>query len=304
MTQRQRLLSTSATASTGVATASSDRRVIMALVVSLVVHALILSVHFQLPKLESKANPDRALEVVLVNARHNRAPTDATLLAQANLDGGGDRDEDARPTTPLTPQDHERAGDSLFDAQQKRDTAAARDTPVLTAPKPADVRVAEAKPAANTPSPAPARPSAQDLLDSAAMAARLEAQIDQRMGDYAKRPRRTPIGSRTKEYRFARYVDDWRQKIERIGTLNYPESARGRLYGSLLLTVAIRADGSLEKVVIERSSGEKVLDEAAVEIVKLSAPFATFPPDIRADTDILEITRTWSFTNADRLSTQ
>jgi periplasmic protein TonB len=131
--------------------------------------------------------------------------------------------------------------------------------------------------------------------------ARMEAQIDRRLNEYAKRPRKAVIGARTREHRFAQYLEDWRLKIERVGTLNYPEAARGRLYGSLLLLVSIRADGSLERVEIQRSSGVKVLDEAAVRIVELAAPFAPFPPDIRTDTDIIEIVRTWTFTNSNQV---
>ena len=88
-----------------------------------------------------------------------------------------------------------------------------------------------------------------------------------------------------------------------MGTLNYPEAARGRVYGSLLLSVTIRADGTVEKVSVHRSSGHALLDEAAVRIVKLAAPYAPFPPAIRKDTDIIEITRTWAFTNADQVRT-
>ena len=104
------------------------------------------------------------------------------------------------------------------------------------------------------------------------------------------------------EYRFARYVEDWRQKVERVGNLNYPEAARQlKLYGNLILTVSIRADGSVEKVVVDRSSGHKVLDAAATRIVEMAAPYAPFPADIRRDTDILDITRTWTFARGDEL---
>lgn len=103
------------------------------------------------------------------------------------------------------------------------------------------------------------------------------------------------------EYRFAQYVEDWRQKIERIGNLNYPDAAKGRLYGSLVLTVVIKANGDLERVEVNRSSGQSLLDDAARRIVRMAAPYAAFPEAIRRDTDILEITRTWTFTNADRL---
>jgi len=122
---------------------------------------------------------------------------------------------------------------------------------------------------------------------------------------YQKRPKRRFVGARAQEYRFARYVEDWRLKIERVGNLNYPEAARElKLYGSLLITVSIRSDGSVESVEINRSSGQKVLDAAALRIVEMSAPFAPLPPDIRRDTDILHITRTWTFTKGDELRSE
>ena len=123
--------------------------------------------------------------------------------------------------------------------------------------------------------------------------------------DKQERRRRRFVGARTQEFRFARYVEDWRLKIERIGELNYPQAARDRrLYGSLVVTVSIRADGSLESVDINRSSGERILDQAAVRIVHLAAPYAPFPPDIAKDTDILSITRTWQFTREDQFLSQ
>ena len=134
---------------------------------------------------------------------------------------------------------------------------------------------------------------------------RLEAQIAKDMDAYQKRPKRRFIGARAEEYRFARYVEDWRLKVERIGNLNYPEAARSqKLYGSLLLTTGIRADGSIESIVVERSSGKRVLDLAAAHIVQMGGPYSPFPPDIRRDTDILYITRTWTFAPGDSLTSQ
>ena len=107
------------------------------------------------------------------------------------------------------------------------------------------------------------------------------------------------------EYRFARYVDDWRLKVERVGNLNYPDEVRQKkLYGSLRLTVHIKSDGNVEKVDIDRSSGSKILDEAAVRIVQMAGPYAAFPEDIRRDTDIVGITRTWIFTRSDQLASE
>jgi len=122
--------------------------------------------------------------------------------------------------------------------------------------------------------------------------------------EYQKRPRKRFIGANTREYRFAQYEEDWRAKIERVGTLNYPAEARGKLYGNLRMTVTIRPDGSIETVDLDRSSGLKVLDEAAFRIVRMASPFAAFPPEIRKDTDLLVITRTWFFAQGDRIWTE
>jgi protein TonB len=94
-------------------------------------------------------------------------------------------------------------------------------------------------------------------------------------------------------------------KVERIGNLNYPEAARQlKLYGNLLITVAIKADGSVETIEINRSSGQRILDAAAMKIVEMAAPYAPFPADIQRDTDILHITRTWTFTRGDELKSE
>ena len=291
-----------------------DWRFNLALALSVILHGIVLSMNFAFPKPEPRTLSHQAsLEVVLVNARHQTAPKDAELLAQANLDGGGTSEAPARPTTPLPPQPEERDGNDLIEARKREEPPPQprREREVLTKPTPSPKAVA-AKPApapvqeeAPAPSPTPPRLSGHDLLDSVAATARLEAEIDTKLNEYAQRPRRIGVfGSRAKEFRYARYVEDWRQKVERIGTLNYPEAARGRVYGNLVLHVGIRSDGTLETVKVRRSSGHQVLDDAAVRIVRMSAPFAPFPPDIRKDGDIIDLVRTWTFTNDNRLRTQ
>jgi protein TonB len=143
--------------------------------------------------------------------------------------------------------------------------------------------------------------SGLDMATAAINLARLEGQIARNVDEYNKRPRKKFIGARVEEYRFAQYVEDWRQKVERIGNLNYPEAAKGRHYGSLVLTVIIKSDGNLDRVELNRSSGQKVLDDAARRIVEMAAPYSAFPEAVRRDTDVLEITRTWSFTTSDHL---
>lgn len=145
----------------------------------------------------------------------------------------------------------------------------------------------------------------QDLVQRALEIARLEAQINREFDAYQKIPQRKFIGARTQEYRYAQYIEDWRVKVERIGNMNYPTQARQqKIFGKLQLTVSIRANGTLESVEVSKSSGQRILDAAAVRIVKLAAPYAPFPEDIRKDTDILSIVRTWSFTSNDQLETE
>lgn len=277
-----------------------ERLLGLAIGVSVALHALLLTIHFRFPEFHLERQPDKGLEVVLVNARHTKAPEQAEALAQANLDGGGNVDEKARPSTPLPPQDIRQEGDALQQSRRRQVDSEAPRQQALTRqqPSPASLRT---EPRQELPKEAPAPLTGYDLMDSAAAMARMDATIDKSLVEYAQRPRKKFIGARTSEYRFAQYVEDWRQKIERIGTLNYPEAARGRTYGSLLLTVVIRADGSLDRVEINRPSGQPVLDEAAIRIVQLAAPYAPFPPDIRRDTDVIEITRTWNFTQGDTI---
>ncbi len=268
---------------------------------SLAAHALLLSIHFVMPDAKHFKRSDKGLEVVLVNTRHARRPDTADVLAQANVDAGGNSDQKARPATPLPPQEQTRAGDHLVEAQRRSEAPQAPQMQAMTARQGKTALAVD--PRQTNPTETPRAVSGYDLLDSSAAVARIEAQIDKDLMDYASRPRKKFIGARAQEYRFAQYAEDWRQKIERVGTLNYPDAARGKLYGSLLLSVTIRADGNVDSVEVLRSSGHRVLDEAARRIVQLAAPYAAFPPDIRKDTDVIEITRTWTFTNADMLQT-
>jgi protein TonB len=271
-----------------------------ALVFSLVFHAFVLSIRFQMP--DGKRNNSMApLEVVIVNSKTRSRPEKAEVLAQANIDGGGDTDQKRRARTPLPNHVQSRPGNDVREAQRRVQELEAQQRELLSQVKAAAVQA----PVVTSPAQAePTRrePTGAELRDSAmAMIKTLEAQVSRQLDEYNKRPKKTFIGARAQEFRFAQYVEDWRLKVERNGNLNYPESARGRLYGSLRLSVSINADGSLAALELERSSGHAVLDRAAERIVQMSAPFARFPNDIRRDTDILVITRTWHFAPGDRV---
>lgn len=272
----------------------------LALGISVALHSVVLSIHFKLPERLGK-EAERALDVILVNSKSATKPTKAQAKAQTNLDGGGNTEEDRRAKTPLPPSRRDAEGDQLKEAQQRVAQLEAQAQQMLTQIRSTKTLATEQQTRETVAQKAPTV-SGIDLASSALAIARIEGQIARNLEEYNQRPRKKFIGARVEEYRFAQYVEDWRQKIERVGNLNYPEAARGKLYGSLVLTVIIKANGELERVDINRSSGKKLLDESAQRIVQLAAPYAAFPEAIRRDTDVIEITRTWTFTNADRLS--
>ena len=284
------------------ALANPDNRLQLAITVSMVVHAIVLTLHFKFPDASIFRHKDSALEVVLVNSKSQTRPDQADARAQANLDGGGNTDEDRRAKTPLPASHKKRDGDALVEAQRRVQELEAMQQKLMTEVRAKASVVAEQQIKSEQPEQ-PAPVSGADLATSALAIARLEAQIDKQVDEYQKRPRKKFIGARTSEYVAAQYLEDWRQKIERVGTLNYPEAARGRLYGSLLLYLEIKSDGEVARAEIQRSSGNRILDEAALRIVRLAGPFPAFPPDLRQKVDILAFARTLAFTNGDTLAT-
>jgi protein TonB len=274
--------------------------------VSLLVHAFIIfGLTFTVPKLQELQNMAPPLAVVLVNAKSQAKPQTADALAQHNLDGGGNTDAKQRAQSPL-PAITKDTETTELQVAQKRVAQLEREARQVLARAGVQSQV-DNSPAKPVPQPVETAPvvDGADLVQRSLAIARLEAQISKDWNAYQERPRRKFIGARAQEYRFARYVEDWRQKIERIGELNYPQAAREqRIYGTLVATVSIKSNGSLERVQIDRSSGHKLLDEATVRIVTMAAPYAAFPQDIARDTDILHITRTWTFTRADQFVSQ
>ena len=276
-------------------------RLSFSMIFSLMLHAFILfGIVLVLPEARSTANFMQPLQVVLVNSKSKSKPIQADALAQHNLDGGGNTAEDRRAKSPLpvlrddtkvTPEKRAKRVAAL-EAETRQMLTQMKSN--YTAPQ------QELKKQKND-----TTSNGDDLVQRAMEMARLEAQINKNWDAYQKMPRRKFIGARTQEYRFAQYIEDWRIKVERIGNLNYPQQARQeKVFGSLQLSVSIRADGSVENVEVSKSSGYRILDAAAMRIVKLAAPYSPLPPDITKDTDILTITRTWTFTSSDRLESE
>ena len=282
-----------------------DRVLGAALGLSLALHAGLLAMQFTSPDGQRKKANNTQLEVVLVNAQSRERPVKADVLAQANLNRGGTVDERRRAKTPLPVTEPPKPGRDLADAQRRQQSLEAKQQELLAQMRKSDAKVPTPAPERQLGEEQPgARPSGRDLADLELAAMRLQAQIARQIEQYQQRPRKKFIGANAAEYRFAQYEEDWRAKIERIGTNNYPPEARGKMYGNLRLTVTIRPDGSVEAIELDRSSGLKVLDAAAFKIVRMATPFAAFPADIRRDTDLLVITRTWFFGQGDKIWTE
>lgn len=271
--------------------------------ISIAVHVTLLAMKFVDPEAFKFKAFTQPLEVVLVNSKTKSKPVEAQVLAQSNLDGGGNTDENRRAKTPLPAMRETERGEDLRRAQKRVQELEAQQRRMLAqsqVKKPAPAPpVPEAKPQP-APDPQP-RQSGAELANMALAMARLEAQISRQTDEYNKRPRKAFVGARATEHRLAQYVEDWRIKVERIGNLNYPTEARGRIYGSLQVMVAIRPDGSIDHMQVTRPSGYPVLDRAAEKILNLAAPFSPFSAEILKDYNMIVITRTWTFAPGDKL---
>lgn len=279
------------------------------LVFSAVLHAiLILGMNFEALK-NTLQNHVSTLEITLVTQRSEQKPERADYLANARQEGGGNTDAETPPQLPPPAAVEQAAAPAAAaeiksakpvlsaDAKSVHKTALPAKTQSRTGPAP------QAKPAADAQTDA--TPSAQDLVAQSMRIASLGAEFSNARSAYAQRPRQKFISARTQEYKYAAYMEAWRAKVERIGNLNYPEEAkRNNLSGNLVLDVALNPDGKVHSIELRRSSGHKALDDAAMRIVQLAAPYAPFPKDILAETDILHITRTWQFLHDNRLATQ
>jgi len=280
------------------------RVLVLSVAVSIFLHAILLTVHFRFPDALNWKSDGQPLEVVLVNSKTRDKPERAKTLAQANLDGGGNSDARLRASSPLPTTNPKDPGRDLAEMRRRQRELEAEQQRLLAQTRDARSSV-QAEGQGRDPSEEPSpQVTGRDMADRSLAMLNLQAQIARQTQAYQERPRKRFIGANAREYRFAQYEEDWRAKIERVGTLNYPAEARGKLYGTLQLTVTIRPDGTVDSIELNRSSGLKILDAAAHRIVQMAAPFAAFPDSIRKDTDLLVITRTWFFAQGDKIWTE
>ncbi|MEC5385402.1 TonB family protein [Uliginosibacterium sp. H3] len=263
---------------------------------SAVAHAFILAgLGFTVPDGGARKEKPR-LDMVIVNAKHKQAPRNAQALAQANMDGGGNVDKNEMPTTPLPPEHTEQAGDAMVDASKRVESLEARQRTLLAQAK-AIAAVEQAtgrRSSEQAPSDAPRSGNAAE--DKTRAMAKEEAAVERMLRQYAQRPRKTFVSPRTRESAFALYTVAWRKVVEDLGSLKFPKGDDGRaLYGSVMLSIEIDRKGQLVNTAVERSSGNKRLDEAALRIVRMASPFKPLPPETARDTDILVMVETFRF---------
>jgi protein TonB len=278
---------------------SATDRLGLTLFVSILVHmTVVLGVTFSAPRVRLPGA--ESLEITLVQMRSDKAPTSPQYLAQANQDGGGNAEsrDIARSPLPITEiSDQNNRVPVAQPAPQQRVTSLSELIALFTSDDAKrSVRSTEPHPEKKEQRVAPERMGLPEPRIRDTERAHLSANVDRRFEEFQAMPRHKYLNARTQEYKYAAYMDAWRAKVERVGNLNYPEQAkRLNLAGSLVLDVAINPDGTVHAVQVLRSSGHGVLDDAAVRIVELASPYPPLPPDLRAEADILHITRTWKF---------
>jgi protein TonB len=262
----------------------------IALGLSVLAHAVLLTVRFVDPEAFNRVFSETPLEVILVNARSNEKPDKATAIAQASLAGGGDL-EKGRATSPLPPSEFRAIGDATEDAQREVEAMQAQQMMLLTQIKQqlAAMPLPDPRHSGN-PSEAAAREEKRKQLVN------LLAEIERRVNEENARPKKRYISPATREAAYAAYVDALRRQIEQRGTENFPEAAGKKMYGQLTMLVTVNFDGSIVSTEIVESSGNALLDRRAQAIVRSIGNFGRFTDAMRKQTDQIALPSRFKFT--------
>jgi periplasmic protein TonB len=270
----------------------------MALTVSLMAHAALLTVRFVDPERFNRVFQDTPLEVILVNAKSNEKPDKAQAIAQASLAGGGDADK-GRATTPLPLSALTEVGDSHEEVQKKVEALQQEQMMLLA-------NVKKQLAALPPPDPKQSSPSeqAQAQEEKRRQLLRLLAEIEKRINEENARPKKRFISPATREEVYAVYYDQLRRKIEDKGTQNFPEAAGNKLYGELVISITVNYTGSVLETRVEEGSGITALDRRAEAIAKSAGPFGRFTEDMRRRADQIVVISRFKFTREDTLETK
>lgn len=270
----------------------------IALTVSLIVHAGLLTVRFVDPERFNRVFQDTPLEVILVNAKSNEKPELAKAIAQASLSGGGDV-EKGRATTPLPLSSMTNVGDANEDMQRKLEAMQEQQMLMLSSIK---SQLAALPPPDPKLSSQNAEAMAQEQRRKQLL--QLLAEIEKRINEQNARPKKRYISPATREEVYAIYYDNLRRKIEDQGTQNFPEAAGNKLYGELTMIVTINHDGKVIATEIVEPSGSTALDRRAHAIAKAAGPFGKFTDEMRRRADQIVIVSRFKFTRDETLETK
>jgi len=281
---------------------NQNRTLSIAVAVSLLAHGALLAVRFAAPDSFKFKPVDSGLEVILVNAKHDKKPLKADALAQANLDGGGHAAA-GRSKSPLPNMHKSEDGDGLKAMQRRIDELEKQQRLLARMSKKSRFSVASPNEHVR-PRESQQAIDGTDDTDSTRELLRQEAEVAKRIEDENKRPKKTFISPSTREVGYAMYFDSVRQRIEKFGTLNFPQKNGKPLYGKLTVSISIFQDGKIYKtahddgITVERSSGNPALDEAAKRIIRRAAPFGTFAKNMRSTDkdDVWVMTTLFDFT--------
>ena len=276
----------------------SDERLGSTLFVAALVHGVvILGVTFTAVTTGDDAVPSLNVTLVLDTEREELAVDTADFIANRDQLAAGVAARGLRPTSTLSAeQPTSELGDPLG-------ADAADGTPRDEAPS-AEQLVSrdsggERVPALPQPTdePAPTRQrAAASIQQGAPQTTAMELASRAELPDGSDDARTLIATPSTRQSGLAEYLDGWRRRVERIGTANYPTELLGNIdAGRPTLEVVIAADGRLDDIVVRRSSGDKALDQAALKILRLAAPFPPLPPSIRENYDVLRFAYEWDF---------
>ncbi len=270
----------------------------LALTISLIVHAGLLTVRFVAPERFNRVFQDTPLEVILVNAKSNEKPQVAKAIAQASLAGGGDT-ETGRATTPLPLSSMTEIGDANEDMQRKLESMQEQQMLMLSNIKNQLAALPPLDPKLTSESA-----EAQAQQEKRKQLVRLLAEIEKRINEQNARPKKRYISPATREEVYAIYYDELRRKIEDKGTQNFPEAAGNKLYGELTMIVTVNNDGRVLETDVVESSGIIALDRRAQSIAKSAGPFGKFSDEMRKRADQIVVVSRFKFTREETLETK
>ena len=287
---------------------TSGDRLGLTIFFAIVLHSLIiLGVSFS--QYDRGKLPEKlpGLEITLVQTQSDKKINDADFLAQANQEGGGDSKDLEKPNSASdipVPTGESGEISTVVPETEMATSVNPQQKEILTAMGKSENKMALQQ-ASQDMTWDRTNMTSKQLLEQTKEQESLQAEVGIAHKVTSKKPKKKFVTAQTKEYRFAAYEESWRKKVERIGTLNFPDEAiRSRLTGNLRMSVTISSDGKVKNIKITKYSGHKVLDDAAVRIVKMGAPYARFSDDIRKDYDEIVIVRTWQFLSGKRVKTR